>query len=585
MGSDTTRDLAEKKRLEKLSSAFTLSDMEIFIFPELFYPLVLANIMSPVIWKWRDDPWFKDIEKKSFTYKVNRIKQFIIQNYVFNLDLSTWGLTTKTREIARFSDFFDMELLKHSNALFGYEGDKYYFDIDIRKHFGLDKYTTDVIPYWKTETVEAMTAFSFKDNFSTGAGECVSLSALYASAIFVIGRIPLEKIFLIATPLHSQNFIIEKEGLITNNRRIVTRNMWYNGTSLSEKARRALENEKVTIVAHISGFIHTLYKEATINRGAYGLFSSKLREFLSAELTDLIFINFLRFKSKYKTLFQYMCECSGKKRYITLEKMFEYEHTSKYNVAWETRAQLVNEIEGDEFHLSPLYGKIMLNDIENIFIEGKVKRLDEFREEFMKYAGDINEYLIDEMFNELHDFIFIDPKIPVDNKLFIDTLTPAISPEDSREKITGTITDLTEKSEIALLTMYVYRQMDRIDWVPFIKAAIERNPVCFTDLNGKSVMEVYGVLNDLIDESIYDGKRLSLPDEVWNFRRGDGIEKAFLLADFIMKKNPGASLLIEIVNGKVILKYENEDYQFSSSKSFRKSVTINGSNYGVTDLS
>ena len=109
--------------------------MEIFIFPELFYPLILADIMSPELWKWREDPWFKDIEKKSFTIKANRIKQYIIQNYVFNLDLSTWGLTSKTAEIARFSDFFDMDMLKQSNALFGYEGDKYYFDIDIRKTF------------------------------------------------------------------------------------------------------------------------------------------------------------------------------------------------------------------------------------------------------------------------------------------------------------------------------------------------------------------------------------------------------------------------------------------------------------------
>ena len=135
------------------------------------------------------------LRKKSFTYKANRIKQYIIQNYVFNLDLSTWGLTSKSTEIGRFSDFFDMEMLKQSNALFGYEGDKYYFDIDIRKHFGLDKYDSDIIPYWKTETIEAMGAFRYKENFKTGAGECVSLSALYAAAMFVVGRIPLEKIF------------------------------------------------------------------------------------------------------------------------------------------------------------------------------------------------------------------------------------------------------------------------------------------------------------------------------------------------------------------------------------------------------
>ena len=280
MDSHFTKNFSDKKILEKYSSAFTLSDMEIFIFPDLFYPLVLANIMSPELWRWRDDPWFKDVEKKGFTMKANRIKQYIIQNYVFNLDLSTWGLTTKTTEIARFSDFFDMEMLKQSNALFGYEWDKYYFDIDIRKHFGLDKYDSDIIPYWKTETIEAMGAFRYKDNFKSGAGECVSLSALYAAAMFVVGRIPLEKIFLIATPLNSQNFIIEKDGLITNNRRIVTKNMWYNGTSLSEKARRAMENEKVTIVSHITGFTHTLYTDATIDKDAYAYFSLKLREFL-----------------------------------------------------------------------------------------------------------------------------------------------------------------------------------------------------------------------------------------------------------------------------------------------------------------
>ena len=388
MNSSFNKDFSDKKTLEKFSSAFTLSDMEIFIFPELFYPLVLADIMSPILWTWRDDPWFRDIEKKSFNNKVNRIKQYIIQNYVFNLDLSTWGLTSKGAEIARFSDFYDMELLKQSNALFGYEGDKYYFDIEIRKHFGLDKYNSDIIPYWKTETIEAMTAFRYKDTFSTGAGECVSLSALYAAAMFVVGRIPLEKIFLIATPLHSQNFITEKEGLITNNRRIVTKNMWFNGTSLSEKARRALENEKVTIVSHISGYVHTLYNEATIDKEAYKQFSVKLKEFLATDLTNGVFINFLRFKSKYKSLFQYCCSCAGKKRYIGLDKMFEYEHTSKYNVSAETRESLVKEIEGEEFHLSPMHGRILLNDIEKILETNDGKNLEKIKSEFIKAASE-----------------------------------------------------------------------------------------------------------------------------------------------------------------------------------------------------
>ena len=573
------KDFSDKRILEKYSSAFTLSDMEIFIFPELFYPLVLADIMSPLIWEWRKDPWFKNIDKKSFTYKTNRIKQFIIQNFVFNLDLSTWGLTTKSKEIERFRDFFDMDLLKQSNALFGYEGDKYYFDIDIRKHFGLDKYDSDIIPYWKTETIEAMEAFRHKENFTTGGGECVSLSALYAAAMFVIGRIPLEKIFLIATPLHSQNFIIEKDGLITNNRRIVTRNMWFNGTSLSAKARRAMENEKVTIVSNISGYIHTLHEEATIDKEAYNWFSSNLREFLVTELTNHIFINFLRFKSRYKNLFQFRCECSGIFRYILLEKMFEYEHSSKFSVSAETRDLLVKEIEGDEFHLSPIHGKIMLNDIEEMLDEVEGRSLKEIEDEFIKRTGFEQVDIIHDMFTELKDFIFTAPRIPDPAKKYISVKVPVITTESTREEIIDDIHNLAEDSELCMLTLYAYRQMDVIDWLPFVKAAIERNPVCLSELNDKTLPEVIKILKSFSDQSIYDRKRLAMPDEVWNYRRGDGIEKAFVLADYILLKDQSFPVTISIDNKYVTVSYKETDFNFRSEKKIKKIINIEGNKY------
>ena len=581
MNSDTLPVFSDKKALEKFSSAFTLSDMEIFIFPELFYPLVLANIMSPLLWEWRKDPWFSDMESKGFNYKVNRIKQFIIQNYVFNLDLSTWGLTTKAREIERFREFFDMDLLRQSNALFGYEGDKYYFDIDIRKHFGLDKYDSDIIPYWKTETIEAMTAFRHKGNFTSGAGECVSLSALYAAAMFVVGRIPLEKIFLIATPLHSQNFITEKEGVITNNRRIVTKNMWFNGTSLSEKARRALENEKVTIVSHISGYVHTIYRDATINKQSYDLFNSRLRDFLITGLTGTIFINFLRFKSKYKSLFQFECDCTGNNRYISLEKMFEYEHTSKHRVSPETRALLVEEIEGDDFHLSPLQGKILLNPIEDIINQNQGKSLKEIEDLIINHDGQSHRKQLHEMFDDISSFISTDPKLPDDNKNYVNYVVPEISAEGDRVKIINKIIRYSNKSELALLTLYVFRDMDRISWEPFIKAAVERNPVCLQDLNGKTSDEVFNILYQLPGHSIYDDNRLAQPDEVWNFQRGDGVEKALLMADFIIHNDKRDSVKIEIENKKVILHYKGKIYHLHSSKSFNKSIQISGNRYTI----
>ena len=111
---------AEVQRdLERKSSAVTLSDMEVFIFPELMYALVLANIMSPRIWEWRSDPWFAGLESMTPYRRITRLKQFIMDHYAFNLDLDTWGLTDKQREIERFKDYVNPEALAQSNALFG----------------------------------------------------------------------------------------------------------------------------------------------------------------------------------------------------------------------------------------------------------------------------------------------------------------------------------------------------------------------------------------------------------------------------------------------------------------------------------
>ena len=159
--------------LEEKSSACTLSDMEIFVFPELMYALVLANILSPRIWAWRELEWFQGIREMRPKKRLQRLRQHIMDNYTFNLDLDTWGLTRQTREMERFASFLSPEEIASSNALFGYQGDAYYYDIDIRRHFGLDKYTSDTIPYWKTETVEAMDAFRHKPEHAVGAGECV----------------------------------------------------------------------------------------------------------------------------------------------------------------------------------------------------------------------------------------------------------------------------------------------------------------------------------------------------------------------------------------------------------------------------
>ncbi|GAI82423.1 unnamed protein product, partial [marine sediment metagenome] len=80
-------------------------------------------------------------------------------------------------------------------------------------------------------------------------------------------------------------------------------------------------------------------------------------------------------------------------------------------------------------------------------------------------------------------------------------------------------------------------------------------------------------LEQMHNTSIYDGKRLAQPDEVANYKAGDGLEKAFLLANVISERNPEQDIEIITDKKKVILKGQNE-YRFKSSKNFEKRISI-----------
>ena len=542
--------------LELKSSAVTLSDMEVFIFPELMYALVLANIMSPRIWAWRDDPWFAGVEEMTPYRRIVRLKQYIMDHYAFNLDLDTWGLTTKEREIARFRDYVDPAALAQSNALFGYEGDKYYFDIDIRTHFGLDKYEGDVIPYWKTETVEAMDAFRHKPDYPAGAGECVSLAALYAAALFVVGRMPLSDIYLMATPLHSQNFIDTGTGVLTNNRRLVTKTMWFNGSALSAQARRALENERVTVVAHETGVIHILFPRATIDPHAYKNFAGKLRRFLQTPLTAEILGNFVRHSGDLQRCFQARWRNFGVDRYIAMEKLLAYEQSCPFRFNDDTRERLMMEVAGEDFESHPLPDRIILDDLEQLVKERRVDIRTPEGHALLVGAVAPSCVRAQDAIDRLRHFCWTDPRLPdAAGKTFEREQSPlGLDVSMGRADVIARLESLRDRNDLAALAFYAYRDLNRVEPQPFLKAALERCPVSLAACKGMSDEAVVQAVRALAEESIYDEPgRLAQPDEVWNYRRGDGPEKALLLANLLRARRPGAPLTIRLTADQVTL--------------------------------
>ncbi|MBN2316030.1 MAG: hypothetical protein JXM79_19035 [Sedimentisphaerales bacterium] len=559
--------------LEKYSSAITLSDMEIFVFPELMVSLVLANMMSPIIWQWRELDCFKKLEGKSEYRKLMRLKQFIIDEFEFNLDLETWGLTSKAKEISRFKPFISPEDIAKSNALFGYHGDQYYFDVDIRRHFGLDKYDSDVIPYWKTETIEAMNAFRYKEGYKTAAGECVSFAALYAAAAFIVCGIPLEKIYMILTPLHSQNFIDLQDGILTNNRRLVTKTMWFNGSEISNKAQRALRNENIIIVAHHTGYVHWLYKEATIDKESYKTFGQKLDAYLSTELSLPLFANFLRTNRDEQKYFQVCRECHGQAQFIQAEVLFHYEHGSNYRIADKTFDKLLSEVSDEDFVRYELPNRIRCDQLEE-FISKQKSNLRNARDrsalkEFLKPVIPHAEQFV----ARLADFIYTKASLPKLDKTFSPPDPIEISVEQNREGLIEYLQDKRKSHTTADLAFYAYRDMESCDWAPFIKAAIERNPASIQKAAALSLDQVYQWLDQLENHSIYDAKRLAQPDEVNNYSRGDGLEKAFLLANVIRERNPEQDIEIIADKRDILLKADNE-YRFDSNKGLEKEIRI-----------
>ncbi len=562
------------KDLEKYSSASTLSDMEIFVFPELLYGLLLANIMSPKVWAWRDDPWFEKLDKMTPYRRVLRLKQFIIDHYEFNLDLDTWGLTTQENELARFRSFLSEDQIARSNALFGYEGDKYYFDLDIRRHFGLDKYNANVIPYWKTETVEAMDAFRFKDGYATGAGECVSLSTLYVAALFIVCRIPLEDIFLLATPLHSQNFIDVSDGILTNNRRVVTRNMWFNGTELTDKAQRALRHEQVTIVAHPTGYVHVLYPDATIQPEAYRRFERRLKAFLRTDISMEILANYLRQNSKLQSCFQIVHPFGGKLRYIPAETVYHYEHSSSYKVSDKTRDLLLEEIDEDEFFAEPIESRIPLNKFETFFKEHRIDLGREADLELLKQEFNCYNARACDIIKDLIRFTHLEPQLPGHGKNFVPSAPIALDPGMSRAQVIAYLESIRGTHPSADLAFYAYRDLSRTDWTPFLKAAMERSPVSIKGAEGKSDPQVVEYLAGLPNESIYDGPRAAQPDEVWNYRRGDGLEKALCLANIWKSRHPEDTIVIRLGGGQAQFRAGQTAVSWTTGKGFEKELAL-----------
>ncbi len=145
--------------------------------------------------------------------------------------------------------------------------------------------------------------------------------------------------------------------------------------------------------------------------------------------------------------------------------------------------------------------------------------------------------------------------------------------QQGRQEIIEYLQRERQRNFTADLAFYAYRDMESCDWAPFIKAAVERNPISIRMTESMSPEQVYQWLGQMRNLSIYDGKRLAQPDEVANFQTGDGLEKAFLLANVIRGRGLAKDIELLAEKDKVFLRAQDE-YAFASGKGLAMKVRI-----------
>jgi hypothetical protein len=75
---------------------------------------------------------------------------------------------------------------------------------------------------------------------------------------------------------------------------------------------------------------------------------------------------------------------------------------------------------------------------------------------------------------------------------------------------------------------------------------------------------------------------MAQPDEVWNFGRGDGAEKAFLMADAIIHNDPAAEVSVTLDNGSALLECYGKAYNFVTTRGHNRKIRICRGDYSVS---
>ncbi|MDQ3181281.1 MAG: hypothetical protein M3Q33_12245 [Acidobacteriota bacterium] len=240
------------KKLEKLSSAVSLTVLEIDFYPnELIPAFLLANLMSPALWAWRNEKKAGSDDGILYSPKnrLNQIQRFFHRYTFTNIagepGGDPWGLLNFAEEEKRFGSEFVEKIRAEYDATFRKllaETPESQFGQIINQPY----YGEGFFPRLKNETLEVMNAFALVNEEGKRSGKCIGLGMLWAAALVVWGQFPLDRIVITGNRAHMFVFLDEEGGHLLNNTKWFSNTRINNQSELSEFIRVVASSTETT---------------------------------------------------------------------------------------------------------------------------------------------------------------------------------------------------------------------------------------------------------------------------------------------------------------------------------------------------
>ncbi len=181
--------------------------------------------------------------------RLNQIQRFF-HHYTFTIlpnepGGDPWGLLNFVEEEQRFGSVFIQKIRREYDTTFRKllaENPKSQFGQIINQLY----YQKGFFPRLKNETLEVMNAFSLVNKTGKSSGKCIGLGMLWAAALVIWGRFPLDKIIIIGNRAHMFVFLDIEDGHLLNNTKWFSSTRIRNQSKLSEFTRIVASSTETT---------------------------------------------------------------------------------------------------------------------------------------------------------------------------------------------------------------------------------------------------------------------------------------------------------------------------------------------------